>query len=62
MELVFRDDAYARACDAVVTAATPAGVALDRTVFYPDRRRPARRYRPPGGRRTAPSIAVLHGT
>ena len=35
MELVFRDDAYARACDAVVTAATPAGVALDRTVFYP---------------------------
>ena len=35
MELVFRDDAYARACDAVVTAVTPAGVALDRTVFYP---------------------------
>ena len=35
MELVFRDDAYARACDAVVTAATPAGVVLDRTVFYP---------------------------
>ena len=35
MELVFRDDAYARACDAVVTAAGPAGVALDRTVFYP---------------------------
>ena len=35
MELVFRDDAYARACEAVVTAASPAGVALDRTVFYP---------------------------
>lgn len=35
MELVFRDDAYARACDAVVTAAGLAGVALDRTVFYP---------------------------
>ena len=35
MELVFRDDAYARACDAAVTAAGPAGVALDRTVFYP---------------------------
>ena len=35
MELVFRDDAYARACEAAVTAATPAGVALDRTVFYP---------------------------
>ena len=35
MEPVFRDDAYARACDAVVTAVTPAGVALDRTVFYP---------------------------
>ena len=35
MELVFRDDAYARACDAVVTAAGPAGVTLDRTVFYP---------------------------
>ncbi len=35
MEPVFRDDAYARACDAVVTAVTSAGVALDRTVFYP---------------------------
>ncbi len=35
MELVFRDDAYARSCEAVVTAATPAGIALDRTVFYP---------------------------
>ena len=35
MELVFRGDAYARSCEAVVTAAAPAGVALDRTVFYP---------------------------
>ena len=35
MELVFRDDAYARSCEAAVTAVTPAGVALDRTVFYP---------------------------
>jgi len=35
MEAVFRNDAYARGCDAVVTAVTPAGIALDRTVFYP---------------------------
>ena len=35
MELVFRDDAYARACEAAVTAVSPAGIALDRTVFYP---------------------------
>ncbi|MCY4229839.1 MAG: alanyl-tRNA editing protein [Alphaproteobacteria bacterium] len=35
MELVFRNDAYARACDAVVTSAEPAGIGLDRTVFYP---------------------------
>ena len=35
MDLVFRDDAYARDCEAVVTAVSPAGVALDRTVFYP---------------------------
>jgi misacylated tRNA(Ala) deacylase len=34
-ELVFRDDAYARACRARVVAAGPAGIALDRTVFYP---------------------------
>lgn len=34
-ELVFRDDAYARACRARVVAVTPAGIELDRTVFYP---------------------------
>jgi misacylated tRNA(Ala) deacylase len=34
-ELVFRDDSYARACRARVVAVTPAGIELDRTVFYP---------------------------
>ncbi|MFN4089991.1 MAG: alanyl-tRNA editing protein [Alphaproteobacteria bacterium] len=34
MELLFRDDAYARSCTATVVAAGPAGVRLDRTVFY----------------------------
>jgi misacylated tRNA(Ala) deacylase len=34
-ELVFRDDAYARACPARVTAAEERGIRLDRTVFYP---------------------------
>jgi misacylated tRNA(Ala) deacylase len=34
-ELVFRDDAYARDCRARVVASTPAGIELDRTVFYP---------------------------
>jgi misacylated tRNA(Ala) deacylase len=34
MELVFRNDAYARTCDAMVTAADERGVRLDRTVFY----------------------------
>ncbi len=34
MELVFRDDAYARQCEAAVTAATSDGIRLDRTVFY----------------------------
>ncbi|MGE0355925.1 MAG: alanyl-tRNA editing protein [Burkholderiales bacterium] len=34
-DLVFREDAYARACRARVLAVTPAGIALDRTVFYP---------------------------
>jgi misacylated tRNA(Ala) deacylase len=33
--LLFRDDAYLDACAATVTAAGPAGVTLDRTVFYP---------------------------
>ena len=34
MELVFRDDPYARSCAATVVAAGPEGVRLDRTVFY----------------------------
>ena len=34
-EELYRDDAYARTCDAVVTAADADGIRLDRTVFYP---------------------------
>lgn len=35
-ELLFRDDAYLKNCDAIVTAVDPArGIELDRTVFYP---------------------------
>ena len=34
-EELFRADAYARTCDAVVTAADEAGIRLDRTLFYP---------------------------
>jgi len=35
-ELLFRDDAYLKSCDAIVTAVDPArGIELDRTVFYP---------------------------
>lgn len=33
-ELLFRDDAYLRACGARVTAVTERGIELDRTVFY----------------------------
>ena len=33
-QLVFRDDPYARDCEATVLAATPEGIVLDRTVFY----------------------------
>src|SRR5947208_13745758 len=33
-ELLFRDDAYARSCEARVTAADAQGIRLDRTVFY----------------------------
>jgi misacylated tRNA(Ala) deacylase len=33
-ELIFRDDAYVRACEATVTAADERGIRLDRTVFY----------------------------
>ena len=35
MELVFREDAYAKSCPAVVTAVDERGLRLDRTVFYP---------------------------
>lgn len=35
MEAVFRDDPYARSCEATVTSADGNGVRLDRTVFYP---------------------------
>lgn len=35
MELLFRDDAYARTCTATVLAADESGIRLDRTVFYP---------------------------
>jgi misacylated tRNA(Ala) deacylase len=35
MELIFRDDAYQKSCDATVTAVDEAGIRLDRTVFYP---------------------------
>ena len=35
MELIFRDDAYQRSCEATVTAVDEAGIRLDRTVFYP---------------------------
>ena len=34
-ELVFRDDAYRRSCDARVTAAAEGAIELDATVFYP---------------------------
>jgi misacylated tRNA(Ala) deacylase len=35
MENIFRDDAYAESCDAVVLVRSDAGIELDRTVFYP---------------------------
>lgn len=34
-ELLFRDDAYLRSCEARVLSANERGVVLDRTVFYP---------------------------
>ena len=34
-EPLFQQDAYLRACDAIVAEAGEAGVVLDRTVFYP---------------------------
>jgi len=36
MELIFRDDAYARSCAATVASVDERGVRLDRTVFYPN--------------------------
>ncbi len=35
MELIFRDDAYQKSCEATVLSADENGVRLDRTVFYP---------------------------
>jgi misacylated tRNA(Ala) deacylase len=35
MQLLFREDAYARSCTATVTGADERGILLDRTVFYP---------------------------
>ena len=35
MELLFRDDAYLRSCEATVTSVDEDGIRLDRTVFYP---------------------------
>ncbi len=35
MELIFRDDAYQKSCEATVTAVDETGIRLDRTVFYP---------------------------
>lgn len=34
-EELFRDDAYLRRCEAIVTAVDESGIRLDRTVFYP---------------------------
>ncbi len=35
MELIFRDDAYQKSCEATVLSADENGIRLDRTVFYP---------------------------
>jgi misacylated tRNA(Ala) deacylase len=34
-EILFRDDSYRREATAIVVSAEPGGIALDRTVFYP---------------------------
>jgi misacylated tRNA(Ala) deacylase len=34
MEEIFRDDAYEQSCEATVVGVEPAGIRLDRTVFY----------------------------
>ncbi len=36
MELIFREDAYAKSCSAVVASVDERGIRLDRTVFYPN--------------------------
>ena len=35
MELIFKEDAYQKSCDASVVSADESGIRLDRTVFYP---------------------------
>lgn len=35
MELLFRDDAYLKSCEAVVVSVSEEGLRLDKTVFYP---------------------------
>ena len=35
-EEIFREDAYAKSCDAIITGVVDEGVILDRTVFYPE--------------------------
>jgi len=35
MELLFREDAYLKSCEATVVSADESGIRLDRTVFYP---------------------------
>ncbi|MBP2294730.1 alanyl-tRNA editing protein [Azospirillum rugosum] len=36
MQLIFREDAYAKSCSAVVASVDERGIRLDRTVFYPN--------------------------
>lgn len=36
MELIFREDAYAKSCTATVSSVDERGIRLDRTVFYPN--------------------------
>ena len=35
MDLLFRQDAYLKSCDATVVGVDEKGIRLDRTVFYP---------------------------
>jgi len=34
-EEIFRDNAYEKTCEAIVTQVDEKGISLDRTVFYP---------------------------